>query len=175
MNTRCQPVPDPIFGTTTSVPLLDQCCTQLSTHWRIFPFLLSVWQLLLAHFGGLIWPTLGRCRLGKAFALPSRKNKDRRRSCGNVGIPPLLRDFQGRWKEWETGSGVFHAFHGPSFPQLTSFAFLRFHRPIPLFGCPPKPIRFRAGLQNVGAIRDAVQQGLTKPGIRNHLRPLRKR
>ena len=27
-----------------------------------------VWQLLLAHFGGLIWPTLGRCRLGKAFA-----------------------------------------------------------------------------------------------------------
>jgi hypothetical protein len=27
----------------------------------------SLWQLLLAHFGGLIWPTLGRCRLGKAF------------------------------------------------------------------------------------------------------------
>jgi hypothetical protein len=27
-----------------------------------------VWQLLLAHFGGLIWPTLGRCRLGEAFA-----------------------------------------------------------------------------------------------------------
>ena len=74
----------------------------------LFPgFLRSscVWQLLLAHFGGLIWPTLGRCRLGKAFALPSRKNKHRRRSCGNVGIPPLLRDFQGRWKEWETALG----------------------------------------------------------------------
>ncbi len=27
-----------------------------------------VWQLLLAHFGGLIWPTLGGCRLGEAFA-----------------------------------------------------------------------------------------------------------
>ena len=64
-----------------------------------------VWQLLLAHFGGLIWPTLGRCRLGKAFVLPSRKNKDRRRSCGNVGIPLLLRDFQGRWEEWETVLG----------------------------------------------------------------------
>jgi len=64
-----------------------------------------VWQLLLAHFGGLIWPTLGRCRLGEAFALPPRKNKDRRRSCGNVGIPPLWRDFQGRWKEWETVLG----------------------------------------------------------------------
>ena len=64
-----------------------------------------LWQLLLAHFGGLIWPTLGRCRLGKAFAWPSRKNKDRRRSCGNVGIPPLWRDFQGRWEEWETVLG----------------------------------------------------------------------
>ena len=64
-----------------------------------------VWQLLLAHFGGLIWPTLGRCRLGEAFASPSRKNKDRRRSCGNVGIPPLWRDFQGRWEEWETVLG----------------------------------------------------------------------
>ena len=64
-----------------------------------------IWQLRLAHFGVLIWPTLGRCRLGKAFALPSRKNKDRRRSCGNVGIPPLGRDFQGRWKEWETVLG----------------------------------------------------------------------
>jgi len=74
----------------------------------LFPgFLRSscVWQLLLAHFGGLIWPTLGRCRLGEAFALPPRKNKDRRRSCGNVGIPPLWRDFQGRWKEWETVLG----------------------------------------------------------------------
>jgi hypothetical protein len=55
--------------------------------------------------GGLIWPTLGRCRLGKAFASPSRKNKDRRRSCGNVGIPPLRRDFQGRWEGWETVLG----------------------------------------------------------------------
>jgi hypothetical protein len=55
--------------------------------------------------GGLIWPTLGRCRLGEAFALPSRKNKDRRRSCGNVGIPPLRRDFQGRWEGWETVFG----------------------------------------------------------------------
>src|ERR1035437_2266106 len=64
-----------------------------------------VWQLLLAHFGGLIWPTLGRCRLGKAFALPSRKNKDRRRSCGNVGIPPLWQDFQGRGEEGETVLG----------------------------------------------------------------------
>ena len=61
-----------------------------------------VWQLLLAHFGGLIWPTLGRCRLGKAFALPSRKNKDRRSSCGNVRIPPLGRDSQGRSEECET-------------------------------------------------------------------------
>ena len=26
-----------------------------------------VWQLLLAHFGGLIWPTLGRCGFGEAF------------------------------------------------------------------------------------------------------------
>ena len=68
-------------------------------------YLDCVWQLLLAHFGGLIWPTLGRCRLGKAFASPSRKNKDRRRSCGNVGIPPLWRDFQGRWEEWETVLG----------------------------------------------------------------------
>jgi hypothetical protein len=64
-----------------------------------------VWQLLLGHFGGLIWPTLGRCSLGKVFASPSRKNKDRRRSCGNVGIPLLLRDFQGRWEEWETVLG----------------------------------------------------------------------
>jgi hypothetical protein len=45
-----------------------------------------VWQLLWAHFGGLIWPTLERCGLGKTFALPSRKNKEHRRSCGNVGI-----------------------------------------------------------------------------------------
>src|ERR1017187_3245834 len=64
-----------------------------------------VWQLLLAHFGGLIWPTLGCCRLGEAFALPSRRDKDRRRSCGNVGIPPLRRDFQGRWEGWETVLG----------------------------------------------------------------------
>jgi uncharacterized DUF497 family protein len=26
-----------------------------------------VWQLLLVHFGGLIWPTLGRCEFGEAF------------------------------------------------------------------------------------------------------------
>jgi hypothetical protein len=25
------------------------------------------WQLLLAHFGGLIWPTLGRCGFSEAF------------------------------------------------------------------------------------------------------------
>ncbi len=28
---------------------------------------LCFWQLLLAHFGGLIWPTLGRCGFGEAF------------------------------------------------------------------------------------------------------------
>jgi transposase len=30
-------------------------------------FGLCFWQLILAHFGGLIWPTLDRCRLGEAF------------------------------------------------------------------------------------------------------------
>jgi hypothetical protein len=59
---------------------------------RILVFCPSIcfWQLILAHFGGLIWPTLGRSRLGEAFVLPSRKNKDRRRRCGNVGIPLLF-------------------------------------------------------------------------------------
>src|SRR5207244_9149113 len=84
-----------------------------------------------------------------------------------------LADFQGRWKEWETRFLVFHAFHRPSFPQLTAFAFRRFRRPIALLRRPPEPVRFRAGLQNVGPIRDPVQQGLTEPRIRNHLRPRR--
>ena len=116
-----------------------------------------VWQLLLAHFGGLIWPTLGRCRLGKAFASPSRKNKDRRRSCGNVGIPPLVAGFPRAVGRVGNRSWVFHAFHGPSFPQLSFVAFRRFRRPIAFFGRPPESVRFRAGLENVGAIGDAVQ------------------
>jgi len=29
-----------------------------------------VWQVLLAHFGGLIWPTLGRCGFGEASSPP---------------------------------------------------------------------------------------------------------
>jgi hypothetical protein len=65
-----------------------------------------VWQLLLARFGGSIWPTsdvVGWVRL--FLCLPARL-KDRQHSCENVGIPPLVRDFQGRWKEWETCSWV---------------------------------------------------------------------
>ena len=71
-----------------------------------------------------------------------------------------LADFQGRWEEWKTCSWFFHSFHGPSFPQLVAFALRRFCGPIALFRGPPEPIRLRAGLQNVGAIGDAVQQGL---------------
>jgi hypothetical protein len=80
---------------------LEEKPSEVCDHFRDLAFGNFFWPIS----GGLIWPTLGRCRLGKAFALPSRKNKDRRRSCGNVGIPLLLRDFQGRWEEWETVLG----------------------------------------------------------------------
>ena len=44
----------------------------------------------------------------------------RRRGWGNVGIPRPLRDFQARWGRWKSGVGLFHGFHGASFPQPSS-------------------------------------------------------
>jgi hypothetical protein len=62
----------------------------------------------------------------------SRLSADRRRRCGNVEIARLgfWRDFQARWEAWKSpalpsrprwpSAGLFHAFHGASFPQRVS-------------------------------------------------------
>ena len=62
----------------------------------------------------------------------SRLSADRRRRCGNVEIARLCfwRDFQARWEGWKSpglppqplspSAGLFHAFHGASFPQRVS-------------------------------------------------------
>ena len=62
----------------------------------------------------------------------SRLSLDRRRRCGNVEIARLgfWRDCQARWEAWKSpglpprplspSAGLFHAFHGASFPQRVS-------------------------------------------------------
>jgi hypothetical protein len=56
------------------------------------------WQLKLAHFGSLIWPTLGLMFPAGVFEVLAVYIRNRRRSCGNVESPPVLRGFQGQWK-----------------------------------------------------------------------------
>ena len=68
---------------------------------------------------------------------------------------------------------AFHAFHGPAFPRLVFLLwFGSFLLPIE---SPSKAIRFSSGFEDVRSVGDAVQQGFTKAGIRNHLRPFRER
>src|SRR3954464_11067495 len=59
------------------------------------------WQLQLAHFGILIWPTPGVDVSGHGFGFPAVYIRKRRRSCGNVESPPLLRGFRGQWERRE--------------------------------------------------------------------------
>jgi hypothetical protein len=72
-----------------------------------------------------------------------------------VGMWESRSDFQGRWEGWKTclwfsRLSTDRHFHG--FLLLCCFgSFLL------LFRGPAEAIRFRAGLQNMGAIRDAVQ------------------
>ena len=69
---------------------------------------------------------------------------------------------------------AFHAFLGPAFPQL--FDFLRSFSSFFLFvHSPAESVGFRASLQNVCPIGDAIQQCLAQPRIWNYLRPLGKR
>jgi len=57
--------PDPMVGSCKQVMNLPVLRIQLFSG---FEFLNSYfWQLLLAHFGGLTWPTFGRCGFGEAF------------------------------------------------------------------------------------------------------------
>ena len=74
-----------------------------------------VWQLQLAHFGSLIWPTLGVDVSGQVFGFLVVYTRSRRRSCGNVESPRFCGVSKG------SGKGVslllaFRLFRGPSFP-----------------------------------------------------------
>ena len=51
-----------------------------------------------------------------AGSLLGVKGTRRRRGCGNVGIPRLLRDFQARWKRWKSRGWTF-----PRFPRRAIF------------------------------------------------------
>jgi hypothetical protein len=53
-----------------------------------------------------------------------RKSSSRRRRCGNVGISPSLRDFQGGVEMVGSAPFAFHHFHPPAFPQRSVY-FLR--------------------------------------------------
>src|ERR1700719_5177331 len=41
-----------------------------------------------------------KCPLFRAHDMSGLRLRDRRRGCGKVGIPRLLRDFQAQWKTW---------------------------------------------------------------------------
>src|SRR5438270_835784 len=73
-----------------------------------------VWQLILAHFGSLIWPTPSAEVLGRAGG-PDLYIRNSGGSCGGTrrccGFPRTVE---------RVGSLdlAFHAFHGPAVPQL---------------------------------------------------------
>src|ERR1022692_1248625 len=82
-------------------------------------------------------------------------------------------DFRGRWEGWKTclwfsRLSTDRHFHG--FPLSGRLGSL-----LLLVGSSPEAVRFRAGLQNVSAVGDAIQQRLAKARIRDHLRPFRER
>jgi hypothetical protein len=76
-------------------------------------------------------------------------------------------DFQGRWEGWKTDLGF------PGFPPsvISTAGLVRFGSLL-LFRRSTETIRFCAGLQDVRAVGDAIQQGFAEPRVRNHLRPL---
>jgi len=53
-----------------------------------------------------------------------RKSSSRRRRCGNVGISPGLRDFQGGVEMVGSVLFAFHHFHPPAFPQRSVYSAL---------------------------------------------------
>ena len=69
---------------------------------------------------------------------------------------------------------VFRFFHQPVI-STASALFRSFFSFLPLVERPPEPIRLLPCFQNVRPVRDAVQQCLAQPRIRNHLRPFGKR
>ena len=81
--------------------------------------------------------------------------------------------FQGRWEGWEACFWLSRLSTGRHFHS--SFRLGRFLSFLPFGKRPPEPIRFGAGLQNVSAIRDSVQQRLAEARIRNHLGPFGER
>lgn len=77
-----------------------------------------VWQLILAHFGSLIWPTPSADVLGRAggAGLYIRNSGG---SCGNVGTRRCC-GFPRTVERVGSLGLAFHAFHGPAVPQLIS-------------------------------------------------------
>ena len=64
----------------------------------------------------------------------------------------------------------FPGFPRPGISTAQSFA-VRFGSFLLLFGRPTEAIRFGAGLQNMSAVGDAIQQCFAEPRIGNDLRP----
>src|SRR5450755_4851948 len=90
-----------------------------------------------------------------ASAPSERESSSRRRRCGNVGISPPLRDFQGGVETVGSVPFAFHRFHPPAFPQRSVHARNLYH--------------FRLGNPIAEQNREALQRGL--PVLHRH-RPL---
>jgi hypothetical protein len=101
------------------------------------------------------------------------KERTRRRSCGNVGIRCGC-GFPRTVGRVENLLLVFQTFHRPSFPRLIGWV-RRFWSFLVFVDGSAEPVRFGTGLQDVSPIRDSIQQRLAEAGVRDHLRPLRKR
>ena len=91
---------------------------------------------------------------------------------GAVGMWETRSVFQGRWGRVGKRGWLFHAFHRPSFPQLSGCGRARL---LPLQGRAPKPEAFGASFDDVRLIRNSIHQRLTEPRIWDDFRPFRER
>jgi len=114
-----------------------------------------VWQPHLAHFGSLIWPTLRVDGLGFRGFGPDPIYRNNHQSCGNVGIPRGLRDFQGRWEGWKTRVCFSMLSTDRHFHSLVFVG--RFCSFLPLVDGSAEAVGLGAGLQNVRSIGDSIQ------------------
>jgi hypothetical protein len=94
--------------------------------------------------------------------------KNSGQGCGNVGIAERFPRAVGRVENLIL---VFHAFHRPVISTAWS-RLIRFCSLLLLLRGSTEAIRFRAGLQDVSAVGDAIEQCFAESRVRNDLGPL---